>query len=111
MLTIYGIDKLKINTIIIGNKQTGPNEFWSIIDVIEDSEYYRIRMKCTQCMPASGVLGTERSVLLYRDGKDSLGQRIYELEDTRSMTRNYIMMDSLKAPGRFIQELLNLLSC
>jgi hypothetical protein len=111
MLTIYGIDKLKINTIIIGNKQTGPNEYWSIKDVIEGDEYYHIRMKCTQCMPASGILGTERLVVLNRRGMDSLGQRIYELEDVRSMTRNYVMLDSLKAPRRFVQELLKLLSC
>ena len=111
MLTIYGIDKLKISTLIIGNKQTGPNEFWSIKDVIEDSEYYRIRMKCTQCMPASGVLGWERSVLLYRKGKKSLGIVVYELEDTRSMARNYIMIDDLKSMGKFTQKLLELLSC
>lgn len=111
MLTIYGIDKLKINTIIIGNKQTGPNEYWAIKDVIEGDEYYHIQMKCTQCMPASGVLGTERLVVLNRMGKDSLGQRIYELEDLRSMTRNYVMLDSLKAPGKFVAELLKLLMC
>ena len=111
MLTIYGIDKLKINTIIIGNKQTGPNEYWAIKDVIEGDEYYHIQMKCTQCMPASGVLGTERLVVLNRTGKDSLGQKIYELEDVSSMTRNYVMLDNLKAPGKFVGELLKLLSC
>jgi len=56
-------------------------------------------------------LGTERLVVLNRRGMDSLGQRIYELEDVKSMTRNYVMLDSLKAPGRFVQELLKLLTC
>ena len=111
MLTIYGIDKLKINTIIIGNKQTGPNEYWAIKDVIEFGDFYRIIMKCTQCMPASGVLGMERSVLLYRIGKDSLGQRIYELSDVMTLNKNYVMLDSLRAPGKFAGELLKLLSC
>ena len=111
MLTIYGIDKLKINTIVIGNKQTGPNEYWAIKDVIEGDEYYHIQMKCTQCMPASGVLGTERLVVLNRMAKDSLGQKVYELEDVRSMTRNYVILDSLKAPGKFAAELLKLLTC
>ena len=111
MLTIYGIDKLKINTLVIGNKQTGPNEYWAIKDVIEDSEYYRIQMKCTQCMPASGILGTERTVLLYRRGKDSLGQMIYELSDVRSVSKYYVTLDSLKAPGKFVGELLKLLTC
>ena len=111
MLTIYGIDKLKINTIVIGNKQTGPNEYWSIKDVIEGAAYYHIDMKCTQCMPASGVLGTERKVILSRTCMTSLGQKIYELTDVRSMTRNYVMLDSLKAPDKFVVELLKLLSC
>ena len=111
MLTIYGIDKLKINTLVIGNKQTGPNEYWAIKDVIEDSEYYRIQMKCTQCMPASGVLGTERTVLLYRMGKDSLGQKVYELSDVRSANNYYVMLENLKAPGKFVGELLKLLTC
>ena len=94
MLTIYGIDKLKINTIVIGNKQTGPNEYWAIKDVIEGDKYYHIQMKCTQCMPASGILGTERIV-----------------EDVFSMTRKYVMLDNLKAPGIFAVELLKLLTC
>lgn len=111
MLTIYGIDKLKINTIVIGNKQTGPNEYWAIKDVIEDIECYRIQMKCTQCMPASGVLGTERLVVLNRIGKHSLGQKIYELWDSRSVSKYYVMLENLKAPGKFVGELLKLLSC
>lgn len=109
MLTIYGIDKLKINTVIIGNKQTGPNEFWSIKDVIEGAAYYHIEMKCTQCMPASGVLGTERTVILSRTGKDSLGHRIYELTDVKRMVHNYIMIDDLKSQMAFVQKLLELL--
>lgn len=109
MLTIYGIDKLKINTVIIGNKQTGPNEFWSIKDVIEGAAYYHIEMKCTQCMPASGVLGTERTVILSRYSKDSLGQRIYELTDVKRMVQNYIMIDDLKSQMAFVQKLLELL--
>jgi hypothetical protein len=109
MLTIYGIDKLKIQTVIIGNKQTGPNEFWSIIDVVEGKELYHIKMKCTQSMPASGILGTERTVVLGRKGKDSLGQRIYELTDVKRMVQNYIMIDDLKCQASFTQKLLELL--
>lgn len=109
MLTIYGIDKLKINTVIIGNKQTGPNEFWSITDVVEGAAYYHIDMKCTQCMPASGVLGTERKVILSRYSKDSLGQKVYELTDVKSMVQNYIIIDDLKSQMAFVQKLLELL--
>lgn len=111
MLKIHNIDKLKISTIIIGNKQTGPNEFWSIMDVIEGAEYYHIDMKCTQCMPASGVLGTERKVILSRTAKDSLGQKIYELTDVKSMVQNYVMLNDIKAAGPFLEQVLKLLSC
>jgi hypothetical protein len=114
MLTIYGIDKLKINTFILGDKQNGPNEYWAVKDILEVDDFYEIRLKCTQCSPASAILGTDMKILLSRErskvGGLVGGYRLHCIQPNKYRGNTYLSPSDMAAPGKFVAKVLNLLN-
>ena len=114
MLTIYGIDKLKINTFVLGDKQNGPNEYWAVEDVSELEDFYEIRLKCKQCSPVSAILGTNMVIVLSRErckvGEGVGGYRLHCIQPNQYRNHLYLSPDNMKAPGEFVKYVLNLLN-
>ena len=114
MLTIYGIDKLKINTFVLGDKQNGPNEYWAVENILEWSTWYEIHLKCKQCSPVSGILGSDMIITLERE-RSKVGNGVggYELKCHKPIqyqNHTYLSPDNMRAPGEFVKHVLHLLN-
>jgi hypothetical protein len=114
MLTIYGIDKLKINTFILGDKLKGPNEFWAVKNILEWSTWYEIHLKCTQCSPVSPILGSDMIITLERERcKVGNGVGGFELKCHKPIqyqSHTYLSPNDMKAQGEFVMHVLKLLN-
>ena len=113
MLTIYGIDKIKINAFVLGDVQK-EHECWAIQNVLEWSTWYEIHLKCKQCSPVSPILGTNMVIVLSRErckvGEGVGGYRLHCIQPNQYRNHLYLSPDNMKAPGEFVKYVLNLLN-
>ena len=106
MLTIKGINKLTICTLVLGDKNKEYQD-WSIEDIIPHNEYYKIKLKCIRCAPASPVLGMSMEIFLDRE-RSKVGNGVggYKLYCPALSITTYISPSEMMAPGQLIGSLL-----
>ena len=113
MLTIYGIDKIKINAFVLGDVQK-EHECWAIQNVLEWSTWYEIHLKCNKCSPASPILGTDMKILLSRErckvGNGVGGYELKCLKPLQYQNHTYLSPNDMKSPGDFVRHVLHLLN-
>ena len=106
MLTIKGINKLTISTLVLGDKNK-ECQSWSIFDILPYNEYYKIKLRCTSCSPVSPVLGMSMEIFLYRERcKVGNGVGGYKLYCPALSITTYISPSEMMAPGQLIGTLL-----
>lgn len=110
MLTIEGINKLTITTLSLGDKNKEYQD-WSIENIIPHNEYYKIKLKCIRCSPASPILGSEMEIFLYRERSEYAGVKNcgYQLYCPALSITTYISPEDMKVHGVFINTLLKLI--